>query len=228
MWGCIVTPYQFAAIAAVPSLYVRVYRENSGRIYAGVRSLIICEGVSSLQIARRVWGGFPHYMWGCIMRQMTRMHNRRVPSLYVRVYHRLNNCRKKETGSLIICEGVSGRLISKMQCTPFPHYMWWCIVNHNTSQSKPEVPSLYVRVYRCGNFSPHASGCSLTIREGVSLAPTVKDEDGEFPHCMWGCIEQWPNFNRRVSVPSLYVRVYRKNRVSYHDPDSSLIMCECM
>ena len=148
MWGCIVTPYQFAAIAAVPSLYVRVYRENSGRIYAGVRSLIICEGVSSLQIARRVWGGFPHYMWGCIMRQMTRMHNRRVPSLYVRVYHRLNNCRKKETGSLIICEGVSWTITRARASRKFPHYTWGCIGAAIFHRTPAAVPSLYVRVYR--------------------------------------------------------------------------------
>lgn len=57
-------------------------------------------------------------------------------------------------------------------------------MNHNTSQSKPEVPSLYVRVYRHRTAEDTAPLRSLTIREGVSLAPTVKDEDGEFPHCM--------------------------------------------
>ena len=72
--------------------------------------------------------------------------------------------------------------------------------------AKTHVPSLYVRVYHTRNFFDARSLGSLTIREGVSLAPTVKDEDGEFPHYI--------------------VRVYRKNRVSYHDPDSSLTIRE--
>ena len=46
------------------------------------------------------------------------------------------------------------------------------------------VPSLYVRVYRHQFLSVCNATSSLTIREGVSLAPTVKDEDGKFPHCM--------------------------------------------
>ena len=74
------------------------------------------------------------------------------------------------------------------------------------NSGEKQVPSLYVRVYRIKNHPDRGGNRSLTIREGVSLAPTVKDEDGEFPHCI--------------------VRVYRKNRVSYHDPDSSLTIRE--
>ena len=90
--------------------------------------------------------------------------------------------------------------------------MWGCIVNHNTSQSKPEVPSLYVRVYRCGNFSPHASGCSLTMREGVSTRATSRADIKRFPHYAWGCIVHCMYRIWERTVPSLCVRVYREIR----------------
>ena len=41
-------------------------------------------------------------------------------------------------------------------------------MNHNTSQSKPEVPSLYVRVYRIKNHPDRGGNRSLAIREDVS------------------------------------------------------------
>ena len=66
MWGYIPDNSSRCLTFVVPSLYVRVYRSDLLRLWFQNRSLIICEGISSSQIARRVWGGFPHYMWGYI------------------------------------------------------------------------------------------------------------------------------------------------------------------
>ena len=148
MWGCIINSSWSHLSNSVPSLYVRVYRNPLPVCRNSRSSLIICEGVSWKLWKNICRSSFPHYMWGCIMRQMTRMHNRRVPSLYVRVYHRLNNCRKKETGSLIICEGVSWTITRARASRKFPHYTWGCIGAAIFHRTPAAVPSLYVRVYR--------------------------------------------------------------------------------
>ena len=168
MWGCIVSVVVFWRERSVPSLYVRVYRRPRIFLPLDYRSLIICEGVSAAPSIFVILPLFPHYMWGCIgfygMKDLTLI----VPSLYVRVYHTVNDWKPGWTRSLIICEGVSK---SRLFC---PRVY--------------SVPSLYVRVYRRGCCRWGEEVSSLIICEGVSFAYRRVRLSELFPHYMWGCI----------------------------------------
>ena len=66
MWGYIEKMRAGEWWAAVPSLYVRVYRNH---LYLESRmsgSLIICEGISHFTLFCSMQHMFPHYMWGYI------------------------------------------------------------------------------------------------------------------------------------------------------------------
>ena len=73
-------------------------------------------------------------------------------------------------------------------------------------QTGLEVPSLYVRVYRCSCSFAICCLSSLTIREGVSQ----EDEDGI----------------AKRNVPSLYVRVCRANAAEQRAKQGSLTIRE--
>ena len=124
MWGYIVYLLFTAAIHPVPSLYVRVYPKSDAQLREHIRSLIICEGISTIKRAKRKRELFPHYMWGYI--ELGRKTNTRlkVPSLYVRVYRKLSARWKDRLCSLIICEGISSMSSVLEGITKFPHYMW--------------------------------------------------------------------------------------------------------
>ena len=188
MWGCIALSIRNSSYIQVPSLYVRVYREIRQRYRLSYSSLIICEGVSEIAVPVRIFRLFPHYMWGCIASAQWSGRLCMVPSLYVRVYHVPGLSEGQGVRSLIICEGVSWTITRARASRKFPHYTWGCIGAAIFHRTPAAVPSLYVRVYQMAVIYIKTPFSSLTIREGVSLAPTVKDEDGEFPHCMWGCI----------------------------------------
>ena len=49
-------------LTAVPSLYVRVYRQESTKLTRQYRSLIICEGISFFRNLYLFHMLFPHYM----------------------------------------------------------------------------------------------------------------------------------------------------------------------
>ena len=148
MWGCIGLILKHKLHWTVPSLYVRVYRDNSARTWQGECSLIICEGVSQACNYQRRPSKFPHYMWGCIVLVLSAYHQNAVPSLYVRVYRELNLPLIQNDRSLIICEGVSELKGINNAIRQFPHYMWGCIMTIALRFAPASVPSLYVRVYR--------------------------------------------------------------------------------
>ena len=128
MWGCIDWRWNLWKKKDVPSLYVRVYRVVGEHYIRTDCSLIICEGVSYTVQEVSSLLTFPHYMWGCITQQQTIWHQKRVPSLYVRVYRPSAFKKSDFYCSLIICEGVSmdGGELSRRNM--FPHYMWGCIM----------------------------------------------------------------------------------------------------
>ena len=212
MWGCISGKHQQHVIMCVPSLYVRVYRVRDMDAYRTARSLIICEGVSKKLTTRGCWRMFPHYMWGCIVKDLKGNYTRQVPSLYVRVYQQnhkyhihgtkvpslyvrvyrkwMRNWRNCSS-SLIICEGVS-RLSGSIK-------------------TKTAVPSLYVRVYRYINTLTGKNHGSLIICEGVSVFPGRFQNQNLFPHYMWGCICDKSEWFFTEKGPSLYVRVYQRH-----------------
>ena len=148
MWGCIVFLQVSLFCVSVPSLYVRVYRRITGKIWQDTSSLIICEGVSCFNVSSTPNFGFPHYMWGCIGRRGDCVRHRGVPSLYVRVYRYEHSTQIELAGSLIICEGVSWNIVILSNSEAFPHYMWGCIGKGHYTCRYDGVPSLYVRVYR--------------------------------------------------------------------------------
>ena len=49
-------------LSCVPSLYVRVYREQTQEKQINGSSLIICEGISIIFFQKITSLGFPHYM----------------------------------------------------------------------------------------------------------------------------------------------------------------------
>ena len=67
MWGYIALKPYLSKAEQVPSLYVRVYHVPGLSEGQGVRSLIICEGISAIQAMKKADNLFPHYMWGYIM-----------------------------------------------------------------------------------------------------------------------------------------------------------------
>lgn len=87
--------------------------------------------------------------------------------------------------------------------------MWGCIGLAGHIQRSKGVPSLYVRVYRKRFRRNKIKNCSLTIREGVSEKQDDVKKSMQFPHYMWGCIDETTGDVENYSVPSLYVRVYR-------------------
>ena len=66
MWGYIDKALKLNGQYIVPSLYVRVYRSWTERQSSDLCSLIICEGISSLNVNYNVLWLFPHYIWGYI------------------------------------------------------------------------------------------------------------------------------------------------------------------
>ena len=124
MWGYIVHEERRRNRNGVPSLYVRVYRGILGWSAGVSGSLIICEGISRARRNARAAEEFPHYMWGYIAATGAERRVRRLPSLYVRVYHQHGKLLKSLKCSLIICEGISGTLIFGGWWILFPHYMW--------------------------------------------------------------------------------------------------------
>ena len=126
MWGCIVYIQSIHTGRDVPSLYVRVYRFQEWGEYMRSSSLIICEGVSYFCRFRFSVSVFPHYMWGCLDELQAKFDKIQVPSLYVRVYRASMFHQPPILGSLIICEGVSEKVLSFLYDV-FPHYMWGCI-----------------------------------------------------------------------------------------------------
>ena len=76
-----------------------------------------------------------------------------------------------------------------------------------------DVPSLYVRVYHLERWIRIFLRCSLTIREGVSFASCYCVCPLVFPHYTWGCIAKHKAQKEVKEVPSLYVRVYRTEKL---------------
>ena len=131
-------------------------------------------------------------------------------------------------GSLTVCEGVSNEKKFVGTELKFPHCMWGCIGDSVITQTERLVPSLYVRVYRnIFNLKTCRNG-SLTVCEGVSQYLTVKPKTATFPHYMWGCIARSSKQSITQEVPSLYVRVYRKELLPDRRLCGSLIVCECI
>ena len=169
MWGYIDRIRIVCRMAAVPSLYVRVYLNDDRLEPLIYRSLTVCEGVSFVFLICYRDNWFPHCMWGCIS---TKLHSVVI-----------------KTRSLTVCEGVSIAEAEEQAEKPFPHCMWGCIAGALLKLVFSYVPSLYVRVYRTqssGNW-PHES--SLTVCEGVSKPHWHVLIMFAFPHYTWGCID---------------------------------------
>lgn len=148
-------------------------------------------------------------MWGCIGLAGHIQRSKGVPSLYVRVYRKRFRRNKIKNCSLTIREGVSVEPLTLDVFTTFPHYTWGCIALLERSATRQTVPSLYVRVYHIKPAISLAGMSSLTIREGVSEKQDDVKKSMQFPHYMWGCIDETAGDVENYSVPSLYVRVYR-------------------
>ena len=153
---------------------------------------------------------FPHYTWGCIVWSRLQWCATEVPSLYVRVYRILPQFSPPLNCSLTIREGVSRTKEFFLCGEGFPHYTWGCIEMDDKLRRKEDVPSLYVRVYRARPCCQSLAGCSLTIREGVSVLGWGSKRAARFPHYTWGCIGEDAKRASLAIVPSLYVRVYRR------------------
>ena len=108
----------------------------------------------------------------------------------------------------------------------FPHYMWGYIAGQDAGSGRLYVPSLYVRVYRALRHNPRETVCSLIICEGISQDWPMRSRSAPFPHYMWGYIVRQFFTARQRLVPSLYVRVYRRNRKVCSWDGCSLIICE--
>ena len=133
---------------------------------------------------------FPHYTWGYIGMPAFSSALPCVPSLYVRIYRSEPIRCRAFSGSLTIREGISS----------------WKIMNVKSHH----VPSLYVRVYR--TLTPGNCFCSrsLTIREGISKDKFKRTKIEVFPHYTWWYIALVHLISDFLTVPSLYVRVYRE------------------
>ena len=108
----------------------------------------------------------------------------------------------------------------------FPHYMWGYIGKWVRTIIEDAVPSLYVRVYRIFITQRFRHISSLIICEGISLPFMKNTYLHTFPHYMWGYIGFWRYVFILISVPSLYVRVYRAAVAKINYTQSSLIICE--
>ena len=155
-------------LTGVPSLYVRVYRQDSQTPSFFSCSLIICEGISTLIDFGAHSSRFPHYMWGYIACSMSLYEIASIPSLYVRVYLPEEDEVWDRYSSLIICEGISVESVKGIGITTFPHYMWGYIGFVPCKIFLPGVPSLYVRVYRSIFSRTSIVKRSLIICEGIS------------------------------------------------------------
>ena len=226
MWGYIEEFFSEAVAPLVPSLYVRVYRWTYTRGGTIMGSLIICEGISDIRGRLSFPVPFPHYMWGYIVSVIVSRIISAVPSLYVRVYRIPYAARMSHMCSLIICEGISAKAADIGANCTFPHYMWGYIASARHQPRSGRVPSLYVRVYRPSNERYGPEGSSLIICEGISDYGTMKTEEPEFPHYMWGYIVLYMAQLCNNIVPSLYVRVYRFQTCRKAAKTCSLIICE--
>ena len=127
-WGYIGVSYLNPGEMQVPSLYVRVYRNNADMITACRCSLTIREGISNGNRERFKGYAFPHYTWGYIAALRYRSRPVRVPSLYVRVYRGRMEREQTTARSLTIREGISDMLAKLGVTFRFPHYTWGYIV----------------------------------------------------------------------------------------------------
>ncbi len=184
MWGYIGRSSTSTAKRCVPSLYVRVYRRYYVMAIKHDGSLIICEGISYATANLGQIHQFPHYMWGYIVLILCGFTRSPVPSLYVRVYHRLEVDEMRSVGSLIICEGISQESPAAKRPFRFPHYMWGYIDRRNQKRRIGRVPSLYVRVYRAWALFWRVSQSSLIICEGISVTPPSDSRCQAFHHYM--------------------------------------------
>ena len=165
-------------------------------------------------------------MWGYIAFDSEKNGSGVVPSLYVRVYRHPERVRDMDACSLIICEGISMITCSRSCCLAFPHYMWGYIAGREVVGQNKAVPLLYVRVYRRVFSFVKWCGGSLIICEGISPFRAYYFCSRPFPHYMWGYIIDTILSCPIVSVPSLYVRVYRFEDAERAFYESSLIICE--
>ena len=211
MWGYIVLLWFSLSFPPVPSLYVRVYRPCICTKYKAGGSLTVCEGISMIAEYDAKQTEFPHCMWGYIDCQSVPRIFACVPSLYVRVYRPVCNSPGNTQGSLTVCECISSELFTIPTWTVFPHCMWGYITDWHCGNSACYVPSLYlyVRVYLNTTNRRRITGSSLTVYEGISARQKQREASRSFPHCMWGYIVGGIALRRVISVPSLYVRVYR-------------------
>ena len=226
MWGCIAAEKRGLTMIIVPSLYVRVYRALFCPTTSRPCSLTVCEGVSKLMKILAGRSTFPHCMWGCIMPVHPILLLGFVPSLYVRVYRCSWTRSSRSCSSLTVCEGVSSYKAVWRVKNEFPHCMWGCIVFCQSDTVQTDVPSLYVRVYHKALKEMGVERRSLTVCEGVSAKSGHFAFCKMFPHCMWGCIDERSGITLTLSVPSLYVRVYRHYTGNGRRADSSLTVCE--
>ena len=151
-------------------------------------------------------------MWGYIAGRPDASWRHIVPSLYVRVYRSCRAFWFISASSLIICEGISVRQSNIASRFRFPHYMWGYIGISRTSRIWAKVPSLYVRVYRCRVVLVSYLSRSLIICEGISCLLDLLWLLEVFPHYMWGYICIMKPRAICISVPSLYMSVYRNRQ----------------
>ena len=111
--------------------------------------------------------------------------------------------------TLTYSEGISKDKFKRTKIEVFPHYTWGYIALVHLISDFLTVPSLYVRVYR--TLTPGNCFCSrsLTIREGISKDKFKRTKIEVFPHYTWGYIALVHLISDFLTVPSLYVRVYR-------------------
>ena len=129
-------------------------------------------------------------------------------------------------GSLTIREGISPWHRPFWTSYRFPHYTWGYIEQEQRLHEVKVVPSLYVRVYHLSFSSFVFPWSSLTIREGISHWKRGSSFVRWFLHYTWGYIVIFAAECLFQFVPSLYVRVYRKEMQKKTQKLRSLIICE--
>ena len=149
-----------------------------------------------------------------------------VPSLHVRVYLIPIADKKNKFCSLTAREGISQSTPMGSRLAVFPHCTWGYIDEAKVLQELPTVPSLHVRVYRERDETPEPPRSSLTAREGISRKRTDLSGIQRFPHCTWGYIIWHTVCEAKKGVPSLHVRVYRKNEILFRNVCRSLTIRE--
>ena len=146
-WGYIGRQGRGTGTGCVPSLYVRVYRQEEKQMIFGERSLTIREGISRCKNELTTCRKFHHYTWGYIICRFPHLSFLGVPSLYVRVYRSSRCTIRQNPRSITIREGISLSLRETSLVSLFPHYTWGYIEKKCKKRRKNCVPSLYVRVY---------------------------------------------------------------------------------